>query len=221
MKRLNEQKVFEELYSSSSHSQLIQRSGDFLRFLLEENQVSVEKIGLIWSGTRSGNKESLLSIYKVFSDASIYLKSEHILLLIDKISEITLDNLSIDEIELIFDISRFPSKGEECIKRANDFMWDLVCTRFDKLNKEVGDKALNKYCDLMKAWDKKEDRQQTILNCLQNLKQNTSVLSSLKIIRKVIESFPLKSEELTQWGVLRDLCVSNNLLDVLLTVLII
>ena len=62
---LNSNKIFEILYGVNSHNQLIQRSSDFLKFMINVDFLTKDNLELLWGSTLKGDSELKISIYKV------------------------------------------------------------------------------------------------------------------------------------------------------------
>lgn len=74
-KLIQENSVFEKIYLSHNYH-LIQRSGEFLRFVLDENLLTEKNLELIWQGTQKNDNEQKMAIFDLLSECSVYLSPE-------------------------------------------------------------------------------------------------------------------------------------------------
>lgn len=82
---LNEKKIFEILYVGSGNSHLVQRSGEFFKFLIEEKMIGIPNLKEIWNSLEKAEYEHKLAIYKLFKDVSNCLEKEWLEYLTDEI----------------------------------------------------------------------------------------------------------------------------------------
>jgi len=85
LKLVEENQVFQEIYGSNSHIQLINKSKDLLEILLFEDKLSESEMELIWNATKKGDLEAKLSILKILKEISRSLKPKYIKILLDSI----------------------------------------------------------------------------------------------------------------------------------------
>lgn len=67
--------VFSILFDTKkTHLQLVQRTSDILKLLLQENMLTQELMEMFWSLAKSDYK---FEVYKIINECSFYLKQEH------------------------------------------------------------------------------------------------------------------------------------------------
>jgi ubiquitin carboxyl-terminal hydrolase 34 len=64
---VNENRVFESIYTSQNNSYIVQRSSDFLKFMLDEKLVSMQQLEMIVKSAKKGEIEDKQAIYKVLA----------------------------------------------------------------------------------------------------------------------------------------------------------
>ena len=167
---IDKNQVFEKIYGSKGHNQLIQRSTEFLRYFVTEMQLEQQYVELIWNCTKKGDIEAKLSIYKIISDISHYFKPEHITYFMVRIGEIPANELIKEEIELVYELSRFSNRPAHYMEKCKDFFWKILNDkRF--YTQELIDLALNKFCEVMKYSELKEVIYDVIIECLGNIEK--------------------------------------------------
>ena len=185
--------------------------------MLTEDLLSVANLEMIWSGTCKGDHETKLSIYKVFQEVSQYLKNEHAEYLLKKLMEIDSEELSAEDLELLYEISRFSMKSENLVKKTTEFLWVTLFEDKKLANNQMNELALNKYCDLMKSFDMREHRIRVIIDTLGQISKDKSVVNSCKILKKLIDNFPTRepgTETYTQKTLIEFLCEKYNLMTI-------
>jgi len=211
--------IFDKIYGSKGHVQLMQRSADFLKYMINENILSTEELEIVWNATTKGDMETKLSIYKVLSEISLHFKNEHLDFLIKKISNIPPSDIIPDEIELVYELSRFCLKGSEFTKKARDFFWNIISDEKGEFSQQITELTLNKFCDIMKNWELKDERIDVLYGCVNNIKSEVSVLASIKILKKLIEHYPsisATSEGFTKATCVEHLCKEKDMLTILI-----
>jgi len=152
---------------------LIQRSSEFLKFLIGEGSLSAAELEAIWSSTRKGDTETKLATYKVLSDISVHLQNSHLDFLITKIAQIPPEEMIPEEIDLIYELNRLSSKASGFTKKALDFYWNIITDASNQYSTELIEFTLTKYSDIMRGWDLKEERIESLHHCLDNIDKVT------------------------------------------------
>lgn len=149
---------------------MIQRSVEFLKYVASEEVLQIPELESVWNETTKGDTETKLVIYKLFSDASLYFKENHLDFLILKISEIEPSIMIADEIELIYELSRFSSKPAGFIDKARALFWKIISETSSPYPAEIRELALTKFCNIMRSWDLREERLNVLYDCIENIK---------------------------------------------------
>ena len=189
---LENNNVFDDLYGSTSHSQLIQRSSDFLRFLINEELLTIEHLTIIWRGIEKGDIQTKLSIYKMITDLSMSFNAANVEFLVDRISNIEISKLTKEDIELLYELARFSNKGGDYGMRSLDFLWKILGESKTKVSLEIFELVLEKTGELASSYYLRDYRMQIIEKCIKNIENNYAVFPSLKIFNKTLSAYPEK-----------------------------
>jgi len=211
--------IFDKIYGSKGHVQLVQRSADFLKYMINESSLDTNQLALVWNATTKGDVETKLTVYKVLSDIALHFKNDHLDFLIKKIGEIAPSDIIPDEIELVYEMSKYSLRTSGFTKKARDFYWNIITDSKSKYSNEILDLTLNKFCDIMKTWELKDERINVLYMCVDNVQNEISVLGSIKIMKKLIEHYsnsPASSEKFTKSSAIEHLCKEKNLLPILI-----
>lgn len=211
--------IFDKIYGNRGHTQLIQRSSEFLKFLIGEGNLSPEELEVVWSSTRKGDTETKLATYKVLSDISVHLQNSHLDFLIEKIAKIPATEMIQEEIDLIYELNRLSSKTSGFTKKALDFYWTIITDTSNRYSSELVEFTLGKYCDIVRGWDLKEERLEALHHCVENVEKNFAVLNSLKIMKKLIEQHSISvtsTDKLTKRSCIEHLCSDKQLLKIII-----
>lgn len=184
--------------------------------MLTEELLSVQNLEMIWGGSCKGDPETKLSIYKVFQDVSQYLKTEHAEFILQKLKEIEPEQLSSEDLDLMYEIARFSMKSENLVKKVTEYLWKLLTSEKKELSTQMNDIALNKFCDLMKSFDMRDHRVNIISQALEQIAKDMNVVNCCKILKKIIDNFPTReagSEGYTQRSLIEFLCDKNGLMN--------
>jgi len=139
--------------------------------MVSENVIGLPELESTWNATRKGDTETKLAIYKLFSNLSIHFKEDQIEFIIEKISEIEPSEMIPDEIELVYELSRFSSKSSTYTSKAKGFFWKIICDPENAYPAEIREPALSKFCSIMRSWDLIEERVNVLYDCIENIKK--------------------------------------------------
>ena len=189
---LESNNIFDDLYGSASHSQLIQRSSEFLRFLIIEELLTLEHLVIIWRGIDKGDTHTKLSIYKMISDLSMSFNAQSVEFLVERIAEMEISKITKDDIDLLYDLARFSNKGGDFALKALNFLWRILGESKSKVSRELYEFVLEKTGELVSNYYLKDYRLTIIEKCIKNIEENYGVFPSLKIMNKVLSVYPEK-----------------------------
>ena len=175
--------LFEKIYGVNGHIELIKRSSDFLKYMINENLITSDQLDIIWASTKTGVTEVKLSIYKVLSEIGLNLKIDQLDFIISKVSEIPPNELIADEIELVYELSRFSLRASSFTKKSRNFYWNII-SESKSFSPEILDLALNKFCDIMKSWELRDERYGVLIDCVSNFER--VIIFSKQLIVKTI-----------------------------------
>lgn len=68
--------MFEKIYGSESHTQIVEKSGDFLRYLLKEDCLDKSKLDQLLKSSQSSVLQHKLALYKIINEVSFEIKQE-------------------------------------------------------------------------------------------------------------------------------------------------
>ena len=170
--------VFDKIYGKRGHVSMIQRSAEFFKHMINENAVEPDQLELVWSATQKGDKEAKLAVYKVLSDVALHFKAEHLDFIITKIGEIPPNEIINEELELVYELSRYTLRPVTYIKKSCDFYWNII-TETKGFSSAIAEQALSRFCDIMKGWELREQRFSVLLDCIANIEKGEFLFSPL------------------------------------------
>jgi len=192
-------KIFNEIFGSNSHIQLINRSKNLLEIMLSEDKLSNKEMGLIWEATKKGDLEGKLTILKLLKEISLYLKEKHIKMLIESIYLTDSEHLIKEEIDLIYDLATHYTQPQEEIKRIIDyFLKGLFSGNFEDEDDKKMKIIINKIIDTIRNQynhvNKKNIILEYVVNILFGYVRNKMIkysYISLRILKILIREFPI------------------------------
>jgi ubiquitin carboxyl-terminal hydrolase 34 len=138
--------VFE---AKHTHRELVQRSGDILKLLLNEKKLSAEVLDMFWSLGKVG--EYRVEVYKIINELSIWLGQEHIEHIYRGIRLIPPEQMTNEEFHCLCELGKV-SKDSEFKRLVSDFFWDIVCNS-DQYKDDLVTNCISKFCEMVKYWD--------------------------------------------------------------------
>ena len=142
-----------------------------MKYIVNENTLELSDLESIWNATKKGDTETKLSIIKLFSEISIYFKEEHLDFLVQKVSEIEPSEMIADEIEMVYELSRFSSKPSGFATKARAFFWKVLSDTTSSYPAEIVELTLSKFSTIMRSWDLREERISVLYDCVENIKK--------------------------------------------------
>lgn len=204
LKLIEENQIFYEIYGPNSHIQLINKSKELLEIMLEEDKLSNGEIEMIWNATKKGDIEGKLTILKTLKEISHSLKDKHIKMFLDNIYSSKPEDLTNEEIDLVYELSTHQSQPseshEKCIKF---FLQGLFLSRSDE-----GDKIniiINKIFEA--TINHNELLNYVISTCFENVKNIENTVLSLNLISKYLND--KESRKLVNENELDNLYINN------------
>lgn len=150
LKHIEENNVFYEIFGLNSHIQLINKSKDLVEIMLSENKLSEGDIKIIWEATKKGDLEGKLEILKLLKEISLYLKENHINMLLENIYSSDPENLIKEEIDLIYDLAtHYTQPRKEIEKVINFFFKGLFSSKLEEQDEKMSN-LIGKVVDIAK-----------------------------------------------------------------------
>eukprot|EP01103_Thecamoeba_quadrilineata_P011019 TRINITY_DN2539_c0_g1_i2.p1 TRINITY_DN2539_c0_g1~~TRINITY_DN2539_c0_g1_i2.p1 ORF type:complete len:2405 (-),score=378.30 TRINITY_DN2539_c0_g1_i2:956-7465(-) len=193
-KWIKDEKIMESLYGQNMHVELIKRCQDIPRFLVQvDQQLEKEYLDLIWEASL-GKHESIQNIiYTTVAELAPYLQLAEIDYLFERIQAISYENYNANLLALVRNFSlpairaNAKSKNRKWygLKIFFDLMQDETNISFD-----LTQQALTNMIEFLHWPECYLKRADYIKLCIDNLKNNKSVPQSLKLLFKIMTTFP-------------------------------
>jgi hypothetical protein len=168
---LKTQRFCEKIFGETYHIQLIQRSIEVIKFLINERQLGQEEIDIIWSATLR-DQQTKMEIYKIIHDTAVSYKGEEIDHLINKFVSVPPEQLIEKEIECAYELTKFSYRKTSYSEKAAQLLWEIAINQ-KPYKKQLIDLALDKFIDLIRNWER-EQKGEYLLACIQNIKDHKS-----------------------------------------------
>ena len=167
----------------NSHVQLIKKSEEFFRYLINESILEVTDLQRLYKLAQKGDYESRISLYKLFQEVSHIFKKPHVDFLIDSILESSIAEILKEDIDLLNEMSKF----------SNYFPKDKVRSFFESIilgdiqHEGLYEYATKKYSEIVaKGYEMKSCRRDIIHSFIERLTtQNISQVS--KVLKGIFE----------------------------------
>ncbi|CAD8206139.1 unnamed protein product [Paramecium octaurelia] len=204
---LNEKKIFETLYAGSGNSHLVQRSGEFFKFLIEERMIGIQNLKEIWNSLEKAEYEHKLAIYKLFKDASNSLEKEWLDFLTDEICSRDPKEVNKDELDLLQDIIKSNHKyKEDYIIKCCNYYWNVL--KNGQLNQTLFEYYLAQYIEQVTSFEMRPHKGVQIKMIGESIVKQESASIGLRVLIKLIEKLdisPAAWEQYTRNVALTDL----------------
>ncbi|ETO28198.1 hypothetical protein RFI_08932 [Reticulomyxa filosa] len=213
-KWIEETKLLQLLFGPNSHPQLMKQATDILRFMCIENVLTMDHLSVIWSALeRAAQKlddvdNELQTICKIIDDIASHLNVDHFEFLFSKFEKLSAKELTEHHLQLMKDLMRnmyMKTITNESAERIANVLWNLVQDE-TCANEKLETQAQNLLKEVLSAYCSKEFRLKILVKCVDNLSEHKSVVSSLHVLERVIDIYPLSTEvgeQPDRWGVVQ------------------
>lgn len=211
--------LLEVIFGSTNHQELIKRSKDLIKFLYLNNRFDKNNIGKLWDCAVVRHETHKVALISLFSDLCEYFKLTDLQFLFSKIigmdlSEIDSQTLTLikglalymcksisksNDIEKTEGIWKEPEELKDNFSVTSEFGYSDVLEFLWKLCQEstssagvtltISKQAFSTLKDIITTYTFKGDRYKFLIKCIENLKKNSSVLTSYKLIEEIILSY--------------------------------
>jgi hypothetical protein len=182
--------ILEVILQKSVHEELIKRSLKLFKFLAQAQRLTTQHITLIWEATLGKPKTIVYQLYNLLCDLIYFLPHPLIEFLCDKkLRQIPLEQLDNETLLLIRQAT--VCALNECEEEGNKWygletLWSAIQGASD----DVASEAIRHVGDILGRTNCFSFRFQLMEHCVSNLKGHKSVLRSLEVLRKILETFP-------------------------------
>lgn len=187
-KWLKKHEIIADIFGINGHYQLVQRTTELIKLLASENVLHPDDLAKIWATSQKNDEDMRKSVYKVLTDLNTTLKAESLEFLVKKIAELPSTRMQKEEIELMFQLTKYTVRAGNASTQACDFFNKVVLdiNDYSETTKEL---CLEAYCNLLKSWEKAKNRPAVMAQCVENIRENRESLSAIKIIEKLLATF--------------------------------
>ena len=165
--KLREKNIIDQIFGSSTHVQIIQKSSDLLKCLLMGNFLSSNDLMKIWGLSYSYDIEMRNSIYKLLQSNFYHFSVTLAEFLILKVLDTKSESINTLDLDLIGQIYR-ALNSEKQLEISNKISHSFITMIFSgKLNNENTENVINELINLLKNYDMQELRLKVIEQLLQ------------------------------------------------------
>ena len=193
---IKENKILNEIFGANYHSQLISRSNEIIKLLLQENALDENDMTLIWSCTKRGDLEAKLTILKLLSSIAENLQEKHIEMLLNSVLSNVDKKISNEEIEFVFKLSTQNKDNETNMNHCCEYL----CQCYLMSNPKSTDVEINKILEKIILVTSQDDKYlKKVLNICENcLTKNDKTIPCFTIIERILEQYNTKKDEQEQ-----------------------
>ncbi|CAD8179644.1 unnamed protein product [Paramecium octaurelia] len=187
---LNEKKIFESLYVGSGNSHLVQRSGEFFKFLVEEKMIGIQNLKEILSSLDKAEYEHKLAIHKLFKDVSNSLDKEWLDFLTDEICNKDPKEVSKDDLDLLLDIVKSNHKyKEDYIQKCCNCYWNVL--QNGQLNSTLFEQYLAQYIEQVTSFEMRPHKGGQVNMIGESIVKLQSPVIGVRVLTKLIEKLDI------------------------------
>lgn len=190
IKWIQNHEIVAEIFGPNGHYQLVQRSGEILKLLATENALRPSDLNHVWMSSQRNDEDMRKTIYSVLIEINSVLKSDALDFLVQKISELPTNKILKEEINLMYELTKFTVRAGVASNRACDFFHKVILLN-DEHSEATKNQCLEAYCNILRSWEKSKVRPAVMAQCVDCIRENRATLFAIKIIEKLLQTFPV------------------------------
>ena len=187
-KWLQSHDVLSEIFGLTGHYQLVQRSVEIIKLLANENALNHETLEKIWAASQRNDEDMRKSVYQVLTEVNTTLKVDSLEFIVRKIAELPPNKIMKEEIDLMYELTKYTVRAGNASVRACDFFNNVVL-KSTEYSETARDLCMESYCNLLKSWEKAKIRPAVMAQCVESIRENRATLPAIKIIEKLLTTF--------------------------------
>lgn len=211
--------LLEVIFGSTNHQELIKRSKDLVKFLYLNSRFDRNNIGKLWDCAVDRHETHKVALISLFTDLCEHFKMSDLQFMFSKVIGMDLSEIDSQTLALLKAITlymcKYSSKSNDAEKiegtwkeaeeiKENfsvysefgyidvlEFLWKLCQENIlaTGVTLTVSKQAFSVLKDVLSMFSFKGDRFKFLIKCIENLKKNTSVIMSCKLIEEIILSY--------------------------------
>ena len=190
IKFMNDKQIVDNLLGDGIHEEILKKSFPVFRYLANNNALNKNNFDLLWKNYSEKHETISLQIENIICGMSTFLNSKDKIMFYEKvISNFTENEKNINLIKK-YTIGCLKSQSITASSKETEFygiplLWKLICTGETK---EIIELAVDNFCDIFFQLHTIDDsiKEKYLKLCFNNILKNTAVISSIKIIQKLM-----------------------------------
>lgn len=201
-----------EIFGKRSHIELIQRSTEILRFLLQFSKITKEDFNVIWECCRN-DEQSKVEILKVISDSSNLLPGELIGFIVEKYLALPKSELKDQDLEILCELTRnYTQLDVQTLEEVLDMLWGLLKDGLEGFPEDIYEPVMRRFCDVITTPSRvPESLMKKYFNqCYEMLEKGDDSMLALTIIRRSLVQLPCSRRDITNKEFIFNLLAEGN-----------
>ncbi|EAS02785.2 ubiquitin carboxy-terminal hydrolase (macronuclear) [Tetrahymena thermophila SB210] len=208
--------IIEDLYLNNIHSEMINRSAEFFKFMLSQNLFTEQLAREMFNAIDKQDQMTKRGFLKLLSEISSEPRRTQAKYIIQNIQRTEAKELTIEQIDVIYELalkhlqniticsddkkSEIDTQSEEYLFDTNPvnkntidslfYFYDLTVGKdFQNMSAELKAHIIDKFSCLIRTDDGRPQRVQFLIKCIDDIKKNVSVYHLLNIIKQIISTY--------------------------------
>ncbi|KAL4448730.1 hypothetical protein ABPG74_012819 [Tetrahymena malaccensis] len=208
--------IIEDLYLNNIHSEMINRSAEFFKFMLSQNLFTEQLARDMFNAIDKQDQMTKQGFLKLLSEISSEPRRTQAKYIIQNIQRTEPKELTIEQIEVIYELalkhlqnitiiqddkkSEIDIQSEEYLFDNNfvnkntidalNYFYDLTVGKdFQNMSSELKAKIIDRFSCLIRTDDGRPQRIQFLIKCIDDIKKNVSVYHLLNIIKQIMSTY--------------------------------
>jgi len=186
LKWFSSHQIVDELFSSRRHQQILQRSGQFLKFLYEKSAFTPKIVEDLWELSKDEQLRS--DLFKILCEIGFPLHSSELNFFANKIANMDPNEITEDALDVIYEAYRNPNKTTEQLLKYANIISQIAFN--EKCSIEISERALTKYAEMISVLEYDPYRKEILIKCVNEmLGKNQNSILAIKLLLKLLAQF--------------------------------
>mmetsp|Transcript_7871 Transcript_7871/g.15214 ORF Transcript_7871/g.15214 Transcript_7871/m.15214 type:complete len:2832 (+) Transcript_7871:1305-9800(+) len=191
---LADEGILLKAYGAKGHPQLIQRTAEIIRLLSSEMKLLPDMLEVIWQASDHFDEEKKVATYKILGEVANSFKPDILEFFVDKVIALPDNRLGKAELDLMFDLVKYPLRCGTPETKAVEFLWELI-TGDKQISSTIQQLSVEHFCNLLKCWEMRRLRFDVLAKSIKKLRVHSAAIQCLRIMLRILDSYPTTASQ--------------------------
>lgn len=188
---LRDNAVFYKFVTSNAHEQVLSRSGDVIRYLLEHAIIGWPEVEFLWNVIPHSDLRGRATLERLVGEVSKDFSEEFTARIVDKLLGVRESELTTDKLNLLRVLRDRPLSTDRRVKVLN-FLWECLTVKSTNIKQQVEEEVESVFRGFLSTVKDSALKLEVLRAILQRLREISSVRSEMYLFKEFILTYPPK-----------------------------